>query len=315
MTRSRRAGLSRRPGSSRIRSPCTTGSDSPSARGTTSGARPCGQPGRCRPGPAAFDAGRGRPHGQGRRGRASSGLGRCSRRASAPRSATPRSSISTETCDSRRASCCWAARGLEPERMTSWEVGVRQDAGTALSRWMPPTTRIACATSSSEPWTSSAIRRAPRPRHFNAGRARMRGVELALTFRPTAWLVARPTMRSRMPGSSRTTPGALTVDKQVTFVPKARLERTVTAILRRLVITGTARGQSAVFATDTNTDTVHGVPGAYDGFAEVDVAATYTITRRVQATASVENVFDRRYYLFYRNAGRLVFGGVRVTLR
>ena len=63
-----------------------------------------------------------------------------------------------------------------------------------------------------------------------------------------------------------------------------------------------------MFATDTNTDVVRNVPGAYDLFAEVDAAVTYTLTPRVSLNASVENLLDRRYYLFYRNAGRLASG-------
>jgi iron complex outermembrane receptor protein len=103
-----------------------------------------------------------------------------------------------------------------------------------------------------------------------------------------------------------------TVGKQVTFVPRHAAAGTVTAVAGRLAVTGTGRYQSAVFATDTNTDTVRNVPGAYDLFAEFDVAATYALTPRVQLATVVENVLDRHYYLFYRNAGRLVSGNVRL---
>ncbi len=45
---------------------------------------------------------------------------------------------------------------------------------------------------------------------------------------------------------------------------------------------------------------------------KVDAAVTYTLTRRISLNASVENLLDRRYYLFYRNAGRLASGSLRV---
>lgn len=200
---------------------------------------------------------------------------------------------------------------LEPERLTSWEIGGRQNIGSQVSvdaayyenRIRDLVQRAVDFVGDPTGFTS---------RHFNAGQARTRGTELAVTWRPTAWLTARPTYTFTDARIVRNDAAPTTVGKQVTFVPRHTAAGTVTAMVGRLTATGTARYQSAVFATDTNTDTVRNVPGAYDLFAEVDAAATFALTPRLQLTASVENLLDRRYYLFYRNAGRLVYGGVRV---
>jgi outer membrane receptor protein involved in Fe transport len=44
----------------------------------------------------------------------------------------------------------------------------------------------------------------------------------------------------------------------------------------------------------------------------MDAAVNVTLVRQLQLTVSAENVLDRRYYLFYRNPGRMVYAGLRV---
>ncbi len=200
---------------------------------------------------------------------------------------------------------------LEPERLTSWEAGLRQDLGQAVS------IDVAYYENRIRDLVQRAVDLAGDPsgftsRHFNAGRARTRGTEVAVTWRPAAWLTARPTYTYTDARIVENTAAPATVGRMVTFVPRHMGGGTLTALTGPLAATVTARYQSAVFATDTNTDTVHGVPGAYDAFTDVDAAASVALTPRVSITASVENLLDRRYYLFYRNAGRLAFASVRL---
>jgi iron complex outermembrane recepter protein len=200
---------------------------------------------------------------------------------------------------------------LESERLTSWEVGARQPLGAAASfdvtyyenRIRGLIQRSVDFASNPTGFTS---------RHFNAGRARTRGTELAFSWQPVAWLTARPTYTFTDARIVRNDAAPATVGQQVTFVPRHTAAGTVTALLGRATATGTARYQSAVFATDTNTDTVRGVPGSYDEFFELDGAVTLALTRALEAHVAVENLFDRQYYLFYRNPGRLVMAGLRV---
>jgi iron complex outermembrane receptor protein len=200
---------------------------------------------------------------------------------------------------------------LEPERLTAWEVGARHGLGKTLS------VDAAYYENRIRDLVQRAVDLAGDPtgftsRHVNAGRARTRGAELALTWRPASWLTARPTYTFTDAVIVQNAAAPATVGKQVTFVPRHIAAGTLTAIAGRMAVTATARYQSAVFATDTNTDVVRNVPGAYDLFAEVDAAVTYTLTPRVSLNASMENLLDRRYYLFYRNAGRLASGSLRV---
>lgn len=202
---------------------------------------------------------------------------------------------------------------LEPERLVSWEAGLQQKIGDALS------SDVAYYENRIRNLVQRAVDFIGDPsgftsRHFNAGRARTRGVEMALTWRATPWLTARPTYTFTDARIVENSAAPATVGKQVTFVPRHMAAGTVTAAAGRVAATLTGRYQSAVFATDTNTDLVRNVPGAYDLFAEFDAAVTYSWTPRVALTGSLENFLDRRYYLFYRNAGRLVYAGLRVRL-
>jgi iron complex outermembrane recepter protein len=202
---------------------------------------------------------------------------------------------------------------LEPERLTAWEVGVRHGFGKAKAISLD----AAYYENRIRDLVQRAVDLAGDPtgftsRHVNAGRARTRGTELAVTWRPTSWLTARPTYTYTHALIVENTAAPATVGKHVTFVPRHIAAGTLTAIAGPLAATATARYQAAVFATDTNTDVVRNVPGAYDLFAEVDAALTYAITPRISVNASIENLLDRRYYLFYRNAGRLASASVRV---
>lgn len=199
---------------------------------------------------------------------------------------------------------------LEPERMKSWELGLRQDFGR----------RVGFDVAYFENRINGLIFRSVDPadptgltsRHFNAGRARTRGVEFGMTLRAGTWLTVRPTYTYSDPRIVENAGSPATVGKQVPFVATHVAAGSVTAARGSLALTGTARYQSAVFSSDTNTDTVRGVPGAYDEFAEVDVAASYRLRGHVSLTLSADNVFDRQYYLFYRNPGRVVTAGLRL---
>jgi iron complex outermembrane recepter protein len=199
---------------------------------------------------------------------------------------------------------------LEPEHMTSWEVGVRHIANRGVAfdaAYYENRIRdlIFRSVDASDPSGLTS-------RNFNAGNARTRGLELATTLRPTAWLTLRPTYTFTDPLIVENDRSPATVGKQIPFVPRHVAAGTITASVKRLTMTGTGRYQSAVFSSDTNNDTVKHVPGAYDEFFEADLAVNYALARMIVFNVAVENLFDQQYYLFYRNPGRTVMAGLRV---
>ncbi len=200
---------------------------------------------------------------------------------------------------------------LEPEKMTSWEVGIRQAAGDRVSidaAYYDNRIRNLVFRSVDLAFDPTGLT----SRNRNAGRATTRGVELAVTARPQSWLTIRPTYTFTDAVIARNDPAPLTVGKQIPFVPRHVAAGTVSGVVKQLTLTGTARYQTAVFALDTNADTTKGVPGSYDEFFEVDLATNYRVSRHLTVSVSGENLLDRRYYLFYRNPGRVVMAGLRV---
>lgn len=200
---------------------------------------------------------------------------------------------------------------VDPERMRSWEFGIRQElAGRRLFA------DVAYYENHIRDLIFRSLDLAADPsgltqRMLNAGRARTRGVETALTARPLSWLTFRPTYTFTHPLIVRNDLSPQTVGKQIPFVARHVSGGTLTAAFRRLTFTGTGRYQTAVFALDTNADTTKGVPGAYDGFLEIDSSLNFALTPQVGVWLVAENMLNRQYYLFYRNPGRTIAVGFR----
>ena len=69
-----------------------------------------------------------------------------------------------------------------------------------------------------------------------------------------------------------------------------------------------------LYSTDTNADVVKGVPGSYSPYFTMDATVAYNVHPKLQLRINSENLLDRRYFIFYRSPGRMVFGGLRLTL-
>jgi iron complex outermembrane receptor protein len=146
----------------------------------------------------------------------------------------------------------------------------------------------------------------------NAGEGTTRGFELGVTIRPASWLTAKPTYTFTDALITRNALIPATVGKQIPFVPRHSAGVTVSAARRYWNATLTGRYQSDVFSTETNTDVVSGVPGTYEAFFETDLALAITPRRGLSLQLTAENLFDRRYFMFYRNPGRVLSAGLRL---
>ena len=195
--------------------------------------------------------------------------------------------------------------------MTSWEIGVRQNAGARVS------VDVAYLRQPHHRSVVSRHRLRARPirltrRLLNAGKGRTQGFEFGSTVRPASWLTARQTYTFTNARITENELAPLTVNKRIPYVPRHTAGSSLTAARGAWTGTLTGRYQSDVFSTDTNTDTTGGVPAGYDGFFEADLSASVRAHRLVTLDISVENLLARRYHLFYRNPGRVVLAGVRL---
>jgi outer membrane receptor protein involved in Fe transport len=76
----------------------------------------------------------------------------------------------------------------------------------------------------------------------------------------------------------------------------------------------TGRYVGGSFGLDTNLDTTKGVPGSYSPFFVAGASVGFRAMRRLELFASADNLFGRRYYVFYLNPGRTFSAGVRMKL-
>lgn len=200
---------------------------------------------------------------------------------------------------------------LEPERLVSWETGLRHRVGRGIETdvaYYENRIRNLIFRSTDLQFDPTGLT----SRFLNAGRARARGFEGGVTVRPAAWLTLHPTYTFSDSIITDNPQAPANVGKQVPFLPRHVAAGTATVNAGRWGGTLTGRYQTAVWATDTNTDTVKGVPGSYDAFFETDLLVSVRAHRLLTVVASVENMFDRQYYLFYRAPGRVFMLGARL---
>ncbi|MFZ2163705.1 MAG: TonB-dependent receptor [Sideroxyarcus sp.] len=134
---------------------------------------------------------------------------------------------------------------------------------------------------------------------INAGKAKVRGVELALTTQPADWLVLDANysyIDSKMLENSA---DPLSVGKRLTDSPKNICGFSMTA--QRGAWSGmlSARYISHVYATARNTDVIEGVPTSYDSHTMTDAWLGYAFTDKVKGNLAINNLFDTKAYSYF----------------
>ena len=179
------------------------------------------------------------------------------------------------------ASLTDVTKGLEPERFTNSEVGVKWDVGDRLAL------------------TIAAYRldrtnsRAPHPtdptRSVQTGRQRTTGIELGVTGNLTSrWEIAGAYANQEARIVSRTT--AAPEGAKVPLVPHYTLSLwNRYQLARRLGVGVAVTHRADMFAAIDDKVTL-------PGFTEVDGVIFLTLGRHLQAQANLENLFDIEYY-------------------
>ena len=199
---------------------------------------------------------------------------------------------------------------LEPERMTSWEFGVRRQFGqhfdadlTYFQNYVKNLIYLATDLVSDPAGTTRKT--------FNAGRSRTTGVEFAMRQRLRTWLRISETYTLNDARITRNDFIPLSQGRYVPYVP--RNTATFSLLGDRKGWSGSISGRyvSRTFSTDVNTDYVKGVPGSWDPFFEMEASAGYRFKKYLTLFASVQNLLNRQYYEFYLSPGRSVSVGLR----
>jgi iron complex outermembrane receptor protein len=86
-----------------------------------------------------------------------------------------------------------------------------------------------------------------------------------------------------------------------------RRKATVVATWRatdRLSLTGAVRYSSRLFGTIDNSDVIGHTYQGFEGFVVADARALYRLSPRLDLAVGVENLTNRRYFLFHPFPGR-----------
>jgi len=202
---------------------------------------------------------------------------------------------------------------LEPERLKSWEAGLRKSIGRVVD----------VDAAYYENWIHNLVYRSTdladdptgaSQKYYNAGQGRTRGAELALRERPTSWLFLRQTYTITDARIVQNQYAPADVGRRVPFVPRNIGSFSIMATHRGW--SGSINGQyfGRIYSSDLNTDTLKGVYGAYDAFFLADATLSYRFEKLTTVFVSAQNALGRRYYEYYLAPGRTVSLGLRFRL-
>lgn len=135
----------------------------------------------------------------------------------------------------------------------------------------------------------------------NIGRTRTKGVELAIeqhNLLPRVDLNASMTIADPKIVSDPVFPSA--EGKLIPQVPRRKATLVATwHPTDRLSLTGAARYSSRMFGTINNADKIGHTWQGFEGYIVADVRAVYQLNRHWSVAAGVENLTDKRYFLFH----------------
>jgi len=198
---------------------------------------------------------------------------------------------------------------VDPEKLLAYEAGVQRSFGehrVEATYFVNRVTDLIYRTTDFVADPNGAIRRLT-----NAGQSRTRGLEMATQQRPMSWLLLRQTYTYTDAVITKNPALPETIGRRLPYVPRHTVTYLATVARNRWAATWTGRYSGDVFSTDTNTDVVSGVPGSYNPFFEMDISASYQVSKGLSLIANADNLLDRRYYMSFITPGRTVFAGFR----
>jgi len=190
---------------------------------------------------------------------------------------------------------------LDPETVTSWDIGVEQKLWkgakislTYFENYMKDLIYRKTVTSTYQEWV-------------NVGKAESRGVEFEIEQRFEKWfrLFGNFTYTDSEIKENEANPK--TVGCRLTYTPLWRAN--IGAEFEKSGFSAMVVGRyvGKWFSNDDNSDYVNNVYGSYDQYFVVDGKIAYQITKFAKLSFSVDNIFDRKYYQYYKAPGRQWF--------
>lgn len=202
---------------------------------------------------------------------------------------------------------------LKPEKVKSWEAGIRKRFGEATNFDIAYYENYIMDLI----YRSTDLVADPTGRirvNVNAGEGQTRGFEAGFRQNIVRGLQFRATYTMTHAEITKNAAAPQTEGKRVTQIPRHLASGQLLAIYGKWTGSLAGRYVGKHYSSETNNDTTKGVPGGYDPFFLADASATYSATPHSQIFVSAENLLNRRFYQFYRSPGRQVYGGIRIKL-
>ena len=190
---------------------------------------------------------------------------------------------------------------LKPETTTSWDVGLEQGL------WRGARAGITYFENYMDDLIYLASTGEKLYEYKNIGKAEGKGVELEVEQRFDKWLrlFANFTYNDAKVEENPLKPE--TVGKRLTYLPERMFNVGGDFEKGPFSINITGRYVSKIYAHDENKDTVNKVYGSYDPYFTADAKVSYKVTKFATLSFSVDNIFDRDYFYYYKAPGRSWF--------
>jgi iron complex outermembrane receptor protein len=182
---------------------------------------------------------------------------------------------------------------LQPERGTTWEVGVESRiAENTKATAAYYDTRLSNLIYLKQVDAANSLR-------INAGKAKIRGIELAIASKLAEGLELGANYAYIDSNILENAADPMSVGKRLTDSPRNIAGVELTA--RRGSWSGTldARYVSHIFWTAQNTDLVEGVPGSYDAHTMVNAKLGYEFSKGVKGAVAINNLLNKKAYSYF----------------
>ncbi len=134
---------------------------------------------------------------------------------------------------------------------------------------------------------------------INAGKARVRGVELGASHVLTSWLALDANYAYIDSKVLENAADPLSVGKRLTDAPRNIIGIGMTAQRGDWSAKLNARYVSHIFWNAQNTDVVEGVPGSYDAHTMVNAKLGYAFNKNVTTSIAINNLMDTQAYSYF----------------
>ncbi len=193
---------------------------------------------------------------------------------------------------------------LQPERAETLEVGGEWRTSAALKL-----SATIYETRLSDLIYVKQVSTVPAPaisfsQRINAGKARVRGVELGTSYELTNWLVVDANYAYIDSRILENVADPLSIGKRLTDAPRNIIGIGMTAQRDAWSGNVNARHVSHIFWNAQNTDVIEGVPGSYDAHTMVNAKVGYAFTQMVKGSVAINNLLDKKAYSYFLLPGR-----------